>query len=704
MAHRTARGGMGTLYRRIRTPRFSKSRTTLATLRAMLAAAVALGPLGAELSAVAQTTTVNGNTLAMRSNGASSGLSWNLDQNGFVGTYVTLAEPGDVTISVQASGQAGGGPAPKMNVVVGDWRAGFDVGGTLNPYVHTFSLPAGTHFVRTEYPNDFVGASASASSRSLTVRSLSVTGATVSNVNDVSNALAASDTYIQYGRRGDARLALVGAEPGSTVDVQLKRHAFNWGANAHGTSTALFNNAQYTDFFKTHFNMIVPSRAGKWNNNESTRNVVTSVTGNGYLNTMLNFAEANNMRARLHNLIWANSDGAEQPSWVRNMLNNPEAIDPLTGKSNLDALRDAISNRIGYYVGDGPGGFPELSLRYDEVDIYNESRHTGVNASTDANYWNRYGAAGVADIYAEAAQAAANAGSQAKMYVNEYNVFNWNDQYANWYRQHIEDIQYADGDPHTAPVGGIGIQVYLGTGGGAFQPVRAMQSMQNLSVLGLPMSITEFGVSDSVEDPELARQFVNQVMRMSFGHPDMTTFMYWGFWAGGNSQAAQGASILANADWSLTDIGKMYQDMLGIQDWDGDPANGWTTSLSLPVGPDGTIDFTGFYGDYEITVDGRRYALTLDKGQTDHALVTALSADFNGDGRVDDADLAVWQDGFGLGDVDGNALLAWQRQLGLQLSPSLGPAAAAAVPEPAGWLLLALATLMRRRPRRSSGS
>ncbi|HMP06483.1 MAG TPA: endo-1,4-beta-xylanase, partial [Lacipirellulaceae bacterium] len=626
--------------------------------------------------------------------------------------YITLAEPGDVTIGVRASGQLGGGPASRMNVVVGDWRAGFDVGAGFDAYQHTFTLPAGTHFVRTEYVNDFVSLDVPATSRSLTVQNMSVTGASVSNSNTSENALASADTYIQYGRRGEARLTLVGVEPDTTVDVRLKNHAFNWGANVHGTDTALFANTQYTDFFKTHFNMVVPSRAGKWNNNEATRNVVTSVTGPGYISTMLNFAEANNMRARLHNLIWANDPGAEQPSWVINMLNNPAAIDPLTGMTNLEALRQEISERIGYYVGDGPGGFPELSLRYQEVDIYNESWHTGVNTPTsDANYWDRLGAAGVASIYAEAAQAAKVAGSTAKMYVNEYNVFTWNDPYANWYRSHIEEIQHATGDPADGPVEGVGIQVYLGSGGGAFQATRAMQSMQNLSVLGLPQSITEFGVSDSVTNPLQARQFVNQAMRMAFGHPDMTTFMYWGFWGGGTNMAAQGASVLVNADWTLTDIGRMYQDMLGIQDWDGDPTNGWTTDLSLTVGAEGEIDFTGFYGQYQVTIDGKNYDLNLVKGQTEYELIVSLPADFNGDGVVDGDDLQIWQtaveqnsaagDANGDGVTDGADFLVWQQQLGLAVTAPLGTAASNAAAEPTSAGLVAAlafaAAICRRR-------
>ena len=67
-------------------------------------------------------------------------------------------------------------------------------------------------------------------------------------------------------------------------------------------------------------------------------------------------------------------------------------------------------------------------------------------------------------------------------------------------------------------------------------------------------------------------------------------------------------------------------------------------------------------------------------------LITTFAADFDFNGRVDDADLAAWQNAYGVnaladadrdGDSDGADMLKWQRQFGLgQTAPS------AAVPEP----------------------
>jgi hypothetical protein len=83
------------------------------------------------------------------------------------------------------------------------------------------------------------------------------------------------------------------------------------------------------------------------------------------------------------------------------------------------------------------------------------------------------------------------------------------------------------------------------------------------------------------------------------------------------------------------------------------------------------------------------------------------SADFDGDGDVDGADLNVWRGDFatagpqadadGDGDADGADFLAWQRQVG---STAAAPAANP-IPEPASGVMLSLvlaaaATRMRR--------
>ena len=91
-----------------------------------------------------------------------------------------------------------------------------------------------------------------------------------------------------------------------------------------------------------------------------------------------------------------------------------------------------------------------------------------------------------------------------------------------------------------------------------------------------------------------------------------------------------------------------------------DLLNAWTTpTQNLLVGPDGTIDFTGFYGDYEITIGGQTFDLSLLKGTQAYSLIVA-PGDYNGDGTVDAADYTVWRNTLGL---DRRSAGRWQRQL-----------------------------------------
>jgi T5SS/PEP-CTERM-associated repeat protein len=111
--------------------------------------------------------------------------------------------------------------------------------------------------------------------------------------------------------------------------------------------------------------------------------------------------------------------------------------------------------------------------------------------------------------------------------------------------------------------------------------------------------------------------------------------------------------------------------------------------------------------DFEVlpTVGGVTFDVVYGPKSVTLVAQAGFSADFDGDGDVDAADLAEWRGDFGLnadsdadadGDSDGDDFLAWQRQVG-------GGAPAAAVPEPAGVFLLACGAAVvgawRGRPR-----
>ena len=651
--------------------------------------------------------TISGNDLSHRSSGSGTG-NWSLSENGYVGTYFSLAAPGSVTLAVSASGSTNDAVMPHMNIVVADTMAGFDVGGGFADYEHTFDLPAGTYFVRSEFNNDVPTAN-----RQLTVGSLTVSGATsVSNTTSQStnnaNALAAADTYIANFRQGPADVALVGVAPGTPVEVRMVRNAFNVGTMVQGfnaneflapvapgdtTSVA----ARYQKFVRDHFNIVVPSNMGKWAHTEPTQGNLTIQN----VDTILNYAQNNNLHVRMHNLIW----GTQQPNFVNNLITATQSSNPSVAAQAKADLMTAITNRITYYVGDGDADTNDgdRARKYLEIDVLNEALRDDANDTTDPpTYWEIYGAEGVAQIYKMVKDAVEAAGANTRLYTNEYNIFQFSnpngggpDAYANWYRRNVEDINNAG---YGEVVTGIGIQAI--TPASQHNPEKIYKVLHNMAVTGLPITLTEFSVNNA--DAEEAAQLYDENLRLMFGHPNATSFLIWEAWPS-SVATPDGVTTIVDEDWNLTQAGQALVDLL----------NAWTTpTQQLLVGPDGTIDFTGFYGDYEITISGQTFDLTLAKGSPAYSLVVA-PGDYNGDGTVDAADYTQWRDSLGSdddlrADGDGDLVIGsgdydvWLSAFGTSydLGSGAGGLAGSNVPEPATSLLLLVGCSLLDRRRR----
>lgn len=561
-------------------------------------------------------------------------------QSGYVGTFVTVSTLGTVTIAVGASGNKGSnGAAPHMAVSIADTTMGWSLSSAANTYTASTVLPAGTYFLRVQYDNapDAPGAN-------MTLTNISVQGASVGNSTDPavinSEALSAADTYIANFRRGSTTLNLSNIAPGgAAVQIQMVRHAFRFGEETPGFAdsdieTYLAPNpapkstaAIYQAHFLPLFNGLTPGNAGKWAYNEATRGAVT-MQG---VDDTLAFAKTNRLKVRMHNLIW----GSQQPNFMTQLAGACETPTVAGTNAPQQDLLSAIDFRIGYYVHD-------RASEYDELDVYNEPAHTGAwqpgdvqtaSASAQPNYWNAIGVSGVATVFNQTAQAAAQAGnSYLPLFVNEYNVLRdsstppvtgpsttqasyVNDPYANWYRQLIESIKSSGG-----AISGVGVEDYsneaIATGdNSSHNPGRIIGVFNNLALLNMPIELTEFGISTpapgTLQNFAVDSQILTETMRLAFGNPALKGFSMFGFWASDMWNLAPDAQLY-DANWNLTPTGQAYIDL----------TNGWKTNVSTTVGQQSLVSFQGFYGDYLLTANGQRYSFTLTKGQTTPPVLT----------------------------------------------------------------------------------
>jgi hypothetical protein len=107
-----------------------------------------------------------------------------------------------------------------------------------------------------------------------------------------------------------------------------------------------------------------------------------------------------------------------------------------------------------------------------------------------------------------------------------------------------------------------------------------------------------------------------------------------------------------------------------------------------------------------VTHDGQEYVLSDVLLTNDLQLeivvdAASLDGDFNGDGIVNAADYVVWRNGLDT-DYEQSDYDVWVEHFGNRLEDASGTVAA--VPEPAGWFLLAFGTMAGLRRWRLSHS
>jgi endo-1,4-beta-xylanase len=588
--------------------------------------------LGSVTVAFAQTSITGGN-LAYKSLGTQS---TTLSATGYLGTYLTIPAGGaTVNFDVNANATTAGEPA-HMELVLDNTNFSFNVSSTsaTNYDSSNVALPAGTYFVRAERDYDN-GVNQSFAINNLSVNTVSGSSATFTNDAGYTSAAAtdavnAANTYIDNYREGPMNLTINGVAPGTPVQIKEVNSAFKWGTNVPDSlSTYLAPGSEYSTLLLKNFNSVTPENAGKWSESETTSQLDN-------LDILTNFAQQNNLRVRMHNLVW----GSQQPSDVNTDFTNARSSNPTTSAAGKAAITTAITNRIASYVG-GTNSIDGAirATQYAELDVYNESYNTGANASasTGDNYWQVMGggtaaggAAWTASLYNQVKTAVTNAGANTELFTNDYNILNnSSDQYGQTYSQHVESIRNGNG-ANTGAVSGMGTEWYntpgVGTDGSEVDPARSYATWQNLLAQGLPLEVTEFGETGSPS--ATTAQSLTTAMTLAFGTQNMTGFTLWGFFNdGAGMYSGSTGSVLYDNNYNITANGTAYEAL----------QNYWTTNDTTDVNANGTVTLpstenadgtmtqpdTAFYGSYEAVINGQDYPFTFNSSTNSYVLTVS---------------------------------------------------------------------------------
>jgi len=379
-----------------------------------------------------------------------------------------------------------------------------------------------------------------------------------------------ADERIEKYRKGDLQLLLVDAsgEPLTNTPVSLKlvRHAFGFGTCINGWpwKGGNPNEKAYSDFITSNFNSIVLEDHMKWYHVEKERGLIDF----SYSDQLVDWAISQGLSVRGHNLLWAKEKWT--PKWVRKL--SPEEL--------RKAVLEHVKRTVTHYRG-----------RVIAWDVNNEM--------LDGSFYrDRLGE----DIIPQVFKTATDADPHTPLYVNEYGILASDDK-TQRYLALIENLQ-----KQGAAVGGIGVQEHAGERfvrsapheateperrePGELKPEEVWKRLDMLAETGLPIWLTE--VSFKTPDKLLRAEALERLFLTVFAHPAVDGVMLWGFWQNRHWLGADAALI--GRDWTMLPAGRSLVSLLNKR---------WTTDLKTATDSDGKVSFRGFYGAYEVTIEGK---------------------------------------------------------------------------------------------------
>ena len=334
---------------------------------------------------------------------------------------------------------------------------------------------------------------------------------------------------------------------GAKVRVRQTSHEYGFGsavsAKLLADDASSGNAEQYQEAVRRCFNIVTMENDFKWRQWREDSATPLAAT---------QWCHDAGLRVRGHTLVW--------PGWRK----LPPHVKALEG--DPAALRQEV---LGHIEDEGAKAGDNIAI----WDVMNEPY-------TNHDLMDILGKSAMVDWF-KAAKAAA---PHSRLFINDYGIINGRDQrHPEHYAQTIEYLQ-AQG----APLEGIGIQGHFGTAPSDIEEILA--GLDRFGKYGLPLEMTEFSLE--IEDPEVAANYLRDVMTVFFSHPATDAFLIWTFNEGtGFDHTAK----LYDRQWRLTPAGETWLDLISKQ---------WHTETEVTTAADGTAALRGFKGNYVVELDG----------------------------------------------------------------------------------------------------
>jgi len=391
----------------------------------------------------------------------------------------------------------------------------------------------------------------------------------------------AANARIRRFRMGGLRVLVVDAQGrpvvGALVHVKQTRHAFRFGtAIAPEPLFALSPDGEnYRKTLLRDFNYVVLENTLKWG----------SYGDQGWIpaDKMLTWCRAHDLPVRGHNLFWPSYQ------WL------PSDVKPLRGEK----MRAAVHDHILDYVAKTRG-------RVVVWDVVNE-------AVTSHEVYDEAGK----DLIAKAFVWAHETDPDVKLAYNDNTIFDTGGGTLGKSDRQVDGILHYLIDEQHAPVAVLGIQSHMGGGNPLVAAPILLHNLDHWATYHLPLEVTEYDAA--VQDDTAHGRYQDEFMTAVFSHPQVTSFVQWGFWAGSHWLAKQGGAMY-RLDWTPRPAAQAYERLV-FHDW-------WTDT-SGKTDKAGAFKTRAFLGDYRVTVTRGGRSRTVPAAVTkngDGSLVLKVAA------------------------------------------------------------------------------